>query len=68
MPPPNPKNLGLSPVAQDLGLGDMLLQQEEDETAELKKKKQLQAGLAGMGNLGMGGAVSTIFGPNMGLG
>ncbi len=64
MPPPNPKNLGLSPVAQDLGLGDMLIQQQEDETAELVKKKKLQAGLAGMGNLGGNGAVSAIFGPN----
>lgn len=37
------KNLPLSPAALSLGLGDMLIQQVEDQTAELKKKKQSMA-------------------------
>jgi len=61
MPPPNPKNLGLSPVAQDLGLGDMLITQVQDETEEMKRKKKLQEGLNVAGN-GSAAAMS-IFGP-----
>jgi len=64
MPPPNPKNLGLSPVVQDLGLGDMLITQVEDETEEMKRKKKLQDGLNNAGN-GSAAAMS-IFGPNGG--
>ena len=65
MPVMNPKNMSLSPVASDLGLGDMLQQQAEDETEEMKKKKKMQAGIAGMGNVGtMGQAAQSIFGPN----
>lgn len=38
----NQKNFSLSPAASDLGLGDMITQQLEDEEAE-RKKKALQA-------------------------
>lgn len=41
MPPANPKNLGLSLSATDLGLGDMLGQQQQDETDEARKKRLL---------------------------
>ena len=65
MPVMNPKNMSLSPVASDLGLGDMLQQQAEDETEEMKKKKKMAAGVAGLGNVGsMGQAAMSLFGPN----
>jgi hypothetical protein len=38
----NQKNFALSPAATDLGLGDLITQQLEDEEAE-RKKKALQA-------------------------
>lgn len=36
----NPKNFALSLAATDLGLGQMLSQQLQDQEAELKKKQQ----------------------------
>lgn len=50
MPPTNSKNLSGS--VADLGLGDVLSQQVEDETANAKKKKTLLAAspLAGAGS------------------
>lgn len=36
--PMGQKNLGLSPAATDLGLGDTLVQQMQDRAAEAKKK------------------------------
>lgn len=38
------KNFAGSPAATDLGLGDQLTQQLADQQAELRKKKQLEAG------------------------
>lgn len=50
MPPTNSKNLSGS--VADLGLGDVLSQQVEDETANAKKKKALLTAspLAGAGS------------------
>lgn len=49
MPPMNPKNMALSPAATDLGLGDMLRTQTEDETEEQRRKRlaaqQMQSGV-----------------------
>ena len=56
MPPVNPKNSAISGVAMDLGmgLGDQLKQQTEDETANLKKKKeQAMAGQNPLGNVAL---------------
>lgn len=36
--PPSAKNMSLTPAAQDLGLGDQLNVQLEDQLAERKKK------------------------------
>lgn len=36
---PNPKNFALTGAASDLGLGDMLQQQVQDQSDELKKKR-----------------------------
>lgn len=41
MPPLNSKNYALTPSVADLGLGDALQQQVEDETDEAKKKKAM---------------------------
>lgn len=38
MPPTSGKNLSLAPAATDLGLGDQVQQQLEDQEAERKKK------------------------------
>lgn len=43
MPPMNAKNFGLSPAANDLGLGDMLKTQLDDATEE-ERRKRTQAG------------------------
>ena len=64
----NAKNVGLSPAAQDLGLGDALQQQQEDASAEAKKKAQQSAAMNRMGLSGPsntpfgGGAVNSLFG------
>lgn len=42
MPPPNPKNFGLSPAAQDLGLGSLTTQELQDDLEERRKKKLRQ--------------------------
>jgi len=57
MPPSNPKNLGLTTAATDLGLGDMLGQQTQDETDE-QRKKRLAAMQQGTG----GGAAMDLLG------
>lgn len=41
--PGSAKNFGLSPAAHDLGLGDQLVQQLQDQEEE-RKKKLLQLG------------------------
>jgi hypothetical protein len=50
MPPPNPKNLGLSPAGQQLG--DQLRQQVEDETDDERKRRMAQQQQQGTGFLG----------------
>lgn len=40
MPPPNPKNMAISPSADLLGLGGFI--QQENETDEEKRKKLLR--------------------------
>ena len=69
MPAIASKNLGISPVASDLGMGlggsDVLKDQLQNQSNELKKRKAMQAKLAtgGPGNsavvndlgLGLGG-------------
>lgn len=42
--PLSSKNLSLSPAASDLGLGDSVAQQLQDQLAERKKKLSLQTG------------------------
>lgn len=39
MPQTSAKNTGLSPASTDLGLGDMLQQQTEDETDEERRRR-----------------------------
>lgn len=58
--PNNAKNFALSPAASDLGLGDMIAQQLQDEEDERRKKsieaaKQSQLGPATMALFGTGG-------------
>ena len=60
MPPTNSKNLSGS--VADLGLGDVLSQQVEDETANAKKKKAL---LAASPLAGAGSQAVTALGLNM---
>lgn len=61
MPPANPKNMGLTSAATDLGLGDMLGQQTQDETEDARKKRlaAMQQGIGGGAAMdllgGMGG-------------
>ena len=52
------KNISLSPAASDLGLGDQLKQQLDDEE-EARKKKMLQQA-SGLTGLGMG--TMSLFG------
>ena len=59
MPLPNPKNYALSQSATDLGLGDMLRQQVEDQTDELKKKRVQQSPQ----NALFGAAAMNLLGP-----
>lgn len=63
MPPPNPKNIGISTAATDLGLGDMLGQQTQDETEEARKKR-----LAAMQQAGGGAAMDLLGGMGGGRG
>ena len=62
MPMDNPKNYTLSPAAQDLGLGDLLRQQVENETEEARKKRMLAMGLNPAG----GFAAMSLFGGGLG--
>lgn len=57
MPQPN-----LSPAGMDLGLGDMLAQQAQGETEEVRKKRMLQ--LQQQQSLGPAGSlgVTSLFG------
>lgn len=57
---PNPKNFGLTPAATDLGLGDAVKQQLEDQEAE-RKKKLLQLGK--MDAFGGSPASMSLLGP-----
>lgn len=59
MPAVSQKNQVLSFAAQDLGLGDQLSQQVEDEVAQRKKKAQ-QAGASAAQSLSP--AVMSLFG------
>ena len=59
----NTKNYTLSPAAQDLGLGDLLRQQVENETEEARKKRMLAMGLKPTGG---GLAVMRLFGGGLG--
>lgn len=43
----NPKNLSLSPAAQELGMGDMVRQQLQDSLDERKKKLLASKGAPG---------------------
>ena len=68
MPPMNDKNVSLSASAQDLGLGQVLQQQLEDQSAEAKKKAAQQAT---MNKMGMSNPASNPYGPaatSLGLG
>lgn len=61
MPNTLSKNFSMSPAAQDLGLGDMVKQQLEDE--DVARKKKLIGG-AGSGQFGQnfGPATLSLFG------
>lgn len=63
---PNPSS-ALSPAAADLGLGDMLAQQVDGETDEMRKKRMAQ--IAEKQALGPAGslAVTSLFGARGGL-
>ena len=64
MPPMNGKNVTMSPAAQDLGLGDYLVAQQQDATEAARKKAQQEAAMNRMGisgaSQGFGGAASTL--------
>jgi hypothetical protein len=47
--PINPKNIGLSPATQALGLGDALVAQVKLQNDELKKKQRETAKTEGFG-------------------
>ena len=57
MPMPNPKNFALSAAGLDLGLGDAVKQQLQDQEAE-RKKKLLQ-----LGKMDIYGAAGQLLGP-----
>lgn len=62
------KNLALNPAAQDLGLGDQL-QQELQNQLELRRKKMASAGINQQPSLLTGVASSDLFSiGNSGLG
>jgi len=59
----NAKNLGLSPAVADLGLGDMLRTQLDDETEEQRRRRlQAQQAQKALTGAGMGGAAQALFG------
>lgn len=64
MPVTSAKNTPLGPAAQDLGLGDMLNQQLQDQEEERKKKLLAQAQQAsrGLGNNMNGLAAQSLLG------
>lgn len=62
MPMPAIKPIG-SPAATDLGLGDMLGQQVNADTEELRKKRMLQQQMGQMGAANM-----SLFGVSGGYG
>ena len=70
--PANPKNFALSSSASDLGLGDAVKTQLDDDVEERKKKAMLAAKMSAMspatlslfgasGGLGAAGAMSGLF-------
>lgn len=58
MPPTSAKNAMLSPAATDLGMGDMLQQQVQDETEEQRRRRLLNQQMQSAVNP----AVMSIFG------
>lgn len=61
--PMGQKNLGLSPAVSDLGLGDQLVQQMQDLTAERRKKMDpTQDAMAQSGASMMSPAVMALLG------
>ena len=59
MPPMNPQNL--VSASTDLGLGDVLANQMQDQVAEMKKKKMQQnAAAQALGTNPMGGAAEAL--------
>lgn len=62
MPPTSGKNLALSQSGMDLGLGDMVKQQLEDQEEERKKK------LLRMANPQFGPASMSLLGGSLGFG
>lgn len=61
----NKKNAALSPAISDLGLGDQIKQQIEDQD-EITRKKKLMAAANGnpaqYGDMGMPAATAMLFG------
>lgn len=58
----NSKNLGFSQAATDLGLGDMLRQQVEDETDDERKKRMARMQQQALTPAGSGSAVMDLLG------
>lgn len=67
MPPQNPKNFAISAAGTDLGLGDMLTQQLQDQEMERKKKLMTQAP-RNYGDSALGPAAMSLLGKGGGLG
>lgn len=61
MPVPNPKNLGISTAGIDLGLGNQLSQQLEDEEDE-RRKKALKNNPGQYGDSTLGPASMSLLG------
>ena len=57
------KNFSLSPAGQDLGLGDMVKQQLEDQENERKKKLAQMSSARGTS----GGASQSLLGQGLGI-
>jgi hypothetical protein len=59
----NPKNFALTPAASDLGLGEEIKTQLDDDVEERKKKAMLAAKMSAMSP-----AVLSLFGASGGMG
>jgi hypothetical protein len=64
MPPVSAKNAMMQGAAADLGLGDMLRTQLDDETEEMKRRRL--AGAAQAGN-SLAPATNLLFGGQLGI-